>query len=117
MQIELMQANPQVRADAGKVAIMRGPLVYCLEQEDNGENLSAITLSVKDVLTQEVDNALCNGAVVIRAKGERCDESTWGNALYRPYKTQQHSIDIKAVPYFLWGNRQKGEMQVWIRKG
>ena len=117
MQIELMQANPQVRADAGKVAIMRGPLVYCLEQEDNGENLSAITLSVKDVLTQEVDNALCNGAVVIRAKGERCDESTWCNALYRPYKTQQHSIDIKAVPYFLWGNRQKGEMQVWIRKG
>lgn len=114
MPAELIQANPKVRADAGKAAIQRGPVVYCLEQEDNGENLSALRLDTCSGL-KTVYEADKPGAPAIIAKGFRTTDGTWEDRLYRPYERQEESVEIKAVPYFLWGNRKPGEMQVWVR--
>ena len=112
---EFIQANPKVRADAGKVAIQRGPLVYCLEETDNGTNLNAVSIDTGARLEEEFDKNLLGGAVAIKAKGIRIDEEAWNNELYRPFKDNSKKVRLKAVPYFLWGNRTPGEMLVWIR--
>lgn len=114
MSAELIQANPKVRADAGKAAIQRGPLVYCLEEEDNGSNLSAIRLDTECGL-QTAENLLPRGIPAITVKGYRTEEGGWEEALYRPYIRREKEVTVKAVPYFLWGNRGKGEMLVWVR--
>ncbi|WP_139904795.1 glycoside hydrolase family 127 protein [Clostridium thermarum] len=112
---EFIQANPKVRADAGKVAIQRGPLVYCLEETDNGGNLNALSIDTYAGLKEEYDENLLGGAVIIKAKGSRLDETGWNNDLYRPFKEGSKQVELKAIPYFLWGNRKPGEMIVWIR--
>ncbi|GAA0791942.1 glycoside hydrolase family 127 protein [Faecalicatena orotica] len=115
MPAKLIQANPKVRADAGKAAIQKGPVVYCLEQEDNGENLSAIRLDAKSRLKTVRGIGLPGGIPVVMAKGYRTLEENWEGELYRPYVLREKETDIIAVPYFVWGNRTPGEMQVWIR--
>lgn len=115
MPVEFVQSSPKVRANAGKVAIQRGPLVYCLEEADNGNNLPAISLSLEKNPVVEYAEYLPGGAMAIYAGAARMDESSWDNILYRPYENRENSFKIKAVPYFLWGNREPGEMLVWIR--
>ena len=113
MPVELIAANPQVRADAGKVAIRRGPVVYCLEETDNGPNLSAVSLRKSANLQTSYDKTL--SCIVIKGTAQRIEESSWGTQLYRPYDPCEKEIPIMAVPYFIWGNRGQGEMQIWTR--
>ncbi len=116
MPVMLMQSNPNVRANAGRVAIQRGPLVYCLEEIDNGRNLQAISIPEGIELTAEFDKDLLGGIMVIKGKAECIDDSTWtADELYRPLKNKTMPINIKAIPYCLWNNRKPGEMLVWIR--
>lgn len=116
MPAQLIEANPKVRADAGKLAIVKGPLVYCLEEVDNGENLSAIEIAPDAQLTESFEADLLGGTLIIHANAKKIDESNWGTELYRPVKTQTKEIEIKAIPYCLWNNRKNGEMLVWINK-
>jgi DUF1680 family protein len=117
MPAEWVRANPAVRADAGRLAIQRGPLVYCLEETDNGSNLSALSVPGKGKPAVEYDAALFGGIYTIGAEGWRTDASAWGNRLYGTAEPQEIPVRIKAVPYFLWGNRRPGEMIVWVRQG
>ena len=112
---KFVRANPQVREDAGKVAITRGPLVYCLEEVDNGANLSAITVDTEKELRSEVDETR-NGYVVVKAHGKRLCEEQWKDGLYSSQKLQKKDVELFAVPYFYWNNRGMGEMEVWIRE-
>lgn len=114
MPVQLIAANPNVREDAGKVAIQRGPVIYCLEEADNGGNLSGISLNQKSDLKASNQN-LFGRITVIEGKGRRTDESGWGKTLYRPFEDRETEIDIRAIPYFAWGNRGMGEMLTWIR--
>jgi DUF1680 family protein len=115
MEPQLIQAHPSVRADAGKAAIQRGPLVYCLEEADNGKNLASITILSDTHLDGFRDPGLPGEAVAIRAQGIRINEGSWdGNELYRPLQKSEKPFQLKAVPYYLWGNREPGEMLVWI---
>ncbi len=115
MPVQIIAANPQVRADAGKVAIQRGPIVYCLEEIDNGENLSAISLNKDSRLKAKFDKNFLNGLAVIEGTAKRIDENAWGTKLYKPLECNEKEVYIKAIPYFAWGNRAKGEMLTWIR--
>lgn len=115
MPVVLMQASPFVRADSGKIAIQRGPLVYCVEEQDNGGNLSALSLSINTAFQTEFDEKLLGGAVVIKAEGYRDDAENWEGRLYGKANLKKDAVAIKAIPYFLWGNRTPGEMAVWIR--
>jgi DUF1680 family protein len=90
--------------------------VYCIEEADNGENLSALSIDTHSELTMETDETLPVSAVVIKGKAIRTLEESWDNALYRPYSITEKEVEIKAVPYFLWGNREQGEMLVWMNK-
>ena len=112
---KFVRANPQVREDAGKVAITRGPLVYCLEEVDNGANLSAISVDTEQKLQSEVDETR-NGYVIVKAHGKRLCEDQWKEGLYGSQKLQKKDVELLAVPYFYWNNRGMGEMEVWIRE-
>lgn len=115
MPVELVHSNPKVRSNAGKVAIQRGPLVYCLEEADNGENLSAVVLPPDTVLSAGFEEGLLGGVVTISGQALRTDEMAWDGELYRPSGYAERKTAIKAVPYCVWGNRKPGEMLVWVR--
>lgn len=114
MPVELIQSHPEVRANAGKVALQRGPLVYCLEEADNGENLSALSIDTESEFVINKEPELMKEALSVTGKGVRILNNQWENTLYQPYKKQEEEVEIKAIPYFLWGNRKAGEMLVWM---
>ncbi len=121
----LIRANPQVRAAAGRVALMKGPLVYCLEQTDNGENLAQLVIDPEAEVKERFDPDLLGGTVVLEAAGWRCGNGISGtpgkgNALYycrQDLPEKPERVTLTAVPYCFWGNRRPGEeMTVWIRE-
>lgn len=117
MPVVLMQADPRVREDCGKAAVMRGPMVYCLEGVDNGEELSGLSIDPgQKMVCIRGDFPDMPEAVTILLKGFRltADKKNEGR-LYRKADFKRDPVTIKAVPYFLWGNRGFSEMQVWIR--
>lgn len=116
MPVERIEAHPKVRANAGRVALQRGPIVYCLEEVDNGPNLNDIALPRTARLRAECDEKLLGGVVVVTGKARRRDASAWRNRLYGPSASRTRSVTIKAVPYCAWANRRPGEMLVWIRE-
>ncbi|WP_310832814.1 glycoside hydrolase family 127 protein [Paenibacillus pedocola] len=114
MEAHRVYAHPNLRADAGKTAIQRGPLVYCLEGVDNGEPLSSIALSKSGEFTETFVEGLLGGAVVVKTAGYRVDEQSWDGGLYSRTKAAEQPAEVTAIPYYLWGNRGSGEMKVWI---
>jgi hypothetical protein len=88
MSIRLLQAHPEVRADAGRVAIQRGPLVYCLEEADNpGGPLSALAINTLTPLAASYDAQLLGGCVTIEGRAFREGARDWSDALYLPLDT------------------------------
>ena len=117
MPVERMEAHPKVRQDAGRVALQRGPLVYCLEEVDNGPNLADVVIPSGAEFTVTFDPQLLGGVAVIGGAAVRRDPQEWQDALYRPAGSKMARFTFKAVPYYAWANRQPGEMQVWLREG
>lgn len=107
-------ANPKVRQDAGRAALMRGPLVYCVETTDNGHDLNSISLSSDPASAKATEIAALEGAVALDVSVTR-DEADWGSDLYRTTPPKSTPSTARFVPYHLWDNRDPGEMLVWIR--
>ncbi len=108
-------AHINVREDIGKVALMRGPLVYCLEERDNGAKLHCISLPRNAPLAPAYDSMLLGGTPVIRAEGA-CIVPTDG-ALYNDSPAwREEKAPLTFIPYFLWANRGENEMEVWVRE-
>lgn len=116
MPAQLVYANPKVRADAGKAAVVKGPLVYCLEQEDNEENLSKLFVDTKEPLEEVFKEDVLDGIVVVKAKGKRLQEKEWDDdRLYAVKPVSFEETELTFVPYCNWGNRSAGEMAVWVK--
>ena len=112
---KFVYANPQVRADSGKAAIVRGPLLYCLEEIDNSQNLPAIFVDTDAPLREEKSD-LFGGIVTVKAKGKKIVESSVSDILYSGQKPQLEDIELTAIPYPYWNNRGEGEMLVWMKE-
>ena len=110
-------ADPLVREDAGKVALQRGPLVYCLEETDNGPDLHAISVSPDARISESYDPDTLGGVVTLSLEARRADTSRRPDHPYGSAAPSTHPVTILAVPYFAWCNRKPGEMIVWIRAG
>jgi len=110
----LIEANPSVRMDCGKVAIQCGPVIYCLEEEDNGKDLFDIVLTGKSRMSVIYDKSLLGGVNYIKATAKRRNRKSWKDILYKPVSCDYEDIEIKAIPYYAWANRKVGEMTVWI---
>ena len=116
MPVERVVSHPAVRMNAGHVALQRGPIVYCLEEEDNGTNLHNIALSWDTDLVAHYEPDQLGGVVLITGPATRMKEAGQGDLLYRQVSAAPQRIDVQftAVPYFAWGNRRPGEMRVWL---
>ncbi|MCL6442588.1 MAG: glycoside hydrolase family 127 protein [Alicyclobacillus sp.] len=117
MPVERVYAHSAVAANRGRVAITRGPVVYCLEGVDNGEDLDALVLPRNVDLHPEYEPNHLGGIVSVRGNAYIMDCSSWGHNLYRTEPTGYRQHPIKAVPFCVWDNRDAGEMLVWIREG
>ncbi|OPJ62154.1 glycoside hydrolase family 127 protein [Clostridium oryzae] len=115
MPAQFVYSNPKVRSDVGKVAVVKGPVVYCLEEADNGKNLGAIAVDCSAKLVERYEEELLSGTLTISASAERINDSGWENVLYSTKKPQTEQTKVRFIPYCLWNNRGKGEMLVWVR--
>ncbi|OPZ24946.1 MAG: Non-reducing end beta-L-arabinofuranosidase [Lentisphaerae bacterium ADurb.BinA184] len=114
MPVERMAAHPAVLANIGKVALMRGPLVYCFEECDNPAVLS-LTLPRRARLSARFVPGLLGGVSVIEGQGLQVASEGWQNQLYRPAAAlATRPARIRAIPYYAWDNRQPGAMTVWL---
>lgn len=119
MPIRTTWAHPAVRALQGRMALQRGPVVYCLEGVDHGDiKLDRISIDPQHVSNEfqvEHREDLLGGVSVLRGKGRVVEESGWEDTLYRTQGPSLNSIDITAIPYYAWDNRAPGEMRIWMR--
>lgn len=95
MEVKKVKANDLVKDDLGKIAIERGPLVYCLEEMDNPE-IDMAEISNNTRFTTRFDDELLNGVEVIEASGNKKNEQ------------------FTAIPYYIWNNRGANKMKVWL---
>jgi DUF1680 family protein len=115
METVLITANPKVRANSGKKAVMRGPLVYCLEEVDNGADLHNLILNANTKFDVSFDPNLLNGIAIISAEGVR-ELANWDDTLYRVNASlETQPVKLTFIPYYAWANRDPGEMLVWVR--
>lgn len=121
MKPQWIMANSAVREDTGKVALQRGPIVYCLEEKDNGADLHLLSV---DPMKQPVsfDMKIQDEEIIaLKAQGQReiqdsSDPDGAHSALYVEYHVpEKESIELVYIPYYTWANRGENEMQVWTR--
>ena len=106
-------ANPYT---AGRSAIQRGPLVYCLEEVDNGGRLHEIVLPSESRLTPEPWTEFRSEYLKLSGTAIRQRVSPPTGFPYAPSNPESAEQKITAIPYFAWANRTPGEMTVWVRE-
>ena len=108
MPVRRVVANELVNADRGRVALQRGPIVYCAEWPDNpGGRVRNLLLPDSAKLSTEFKPDLLNGVTVIKSRA-------FGLSLDAQGKVLKAEQDFTAIPYYAWANRGRGEMLVWI---
>ena len=114
MPVRALCANPLVSADAGRVCLMKGPVVYCLESADNGSDLADLWLQMP--LEARCEEGKHCGLPVITAKGSRAEDCK-DLPLYsdRPYARK--ACEMRFIPFYAWANRGENEMTVWVHTG
>ncbi|MCI9148006.1 MAG: glycoside hydrolase family 127 protein [Hungatella sp.] len=112
MEPRFVQADRRVFYNAGKAALIRGPLVYCIEEIDNGPYLYECRVDGACVPLEAWEEEL-GGYCSLSMPGVRYRGRTQ-EKLYDRVKIHKEKIRLKAVPYFLWNNRGRGEMATWM---
>ncbi|MGB0743652.1 MAG: glycoside hydrolase family 127 protein [Opitutales bacterium] len=111
MPIRRVLANDRVAANVGRVALQRGPLVYCVEQIDNGGlRTNSLVLEDSAALKSEWREDLLGGIMLIQAEASALHEPEWGKA----YALEP--MRLSAIPYFAWANRERGTMDIWLAR-
>lgn len=112
MEPHFIQADRRVYYNAGKAALVRGPLVYCMEEADNGSCLHECRVDAAGDIREKWEKDMggyCSLFIAgVRYRG-RIQEK-----LYDRLAVQKEDVCLKAVPYFLWNNRGQGEMVTWV---
>ena len=123
MPVRRVESHPYVAENAGRVALVRGPLLYCAEQIDNPSvDLRDLVLNGEEP-TVRLEPDLLGGVVVLEAEAQLdAPDDGWENRLYRTGQprerdAQTRATTVTAVPYYAWANREPGTMEVWLRNG
>lgn len=115
MPVERLYAHPAVAADAGQVALRRGPLVYCVEQIDHSVPLHRIVVPDDAPFRTNWEPELLGGVVTATSTAAALNDADWSGALYRTTRPARQACDLTAIPYYAWDQRGAGAMRVWIR--
>ena len=107
MEVRRVVANENVKDDIGKIALQRGPLMYCAEWPDNNGKTSNIIIPASATFTSEFKPELLNGVMVLKSAVPAIIVNSNENV-----STVQQPFT--AIPYYSWANRGKGEMMLWF---
>lgn len=122
MDVRRVAAHPHILENTGRVALMRGPFIFCLESADHGGiDLRDVKLPQDATFVTSFRKDLLGGIQVIQATGTVVTSSdNWSTSAYRCARETRHhqsqTIDLVAIPYFAWANRGPGAMQIWVRE-
>ena len=115
MEVKIMESDCRIRENIGKVAVERGPIVYCLEEKDNGADLHLISLDSQSEAVVE-DAEICGEKIKMVVMGGFKDALISEKGLYNLYSPKAaRNVTLKYIPYYTWANRGENEMQVWSR--
>ncbi|MCA1606953.1 MAG: glycoside hydrolase family 127 protein, partial [Acidobacteria bacterium] len=123
MPVKLIEANPRVHEDYGRIAVQRGPLVYCLERVGSDQPFPfdislALDEDPTDDFTPEFRPDLLGGVTVIRAKAVAARTPHSQEPLYRELDQrgfpEGKQVEVTLIPYYSWANRGPSEMEVWL---
>jgi hypothetical protein len=107
MRVERVYADRRVKADVGRVAIQRGPIVYCLEGVDGEGHVRDLCLPRESKLESAFDPNLLGGVIAVRGDALAVARNDAG-------ELDTSRVQFQAVPYYAWDNRAAGPMVVWI---
>ncbi len=110
MPVRLIAANPKIHENAGRVAVMRGPVVYCVEGVDNGEDIQSILLDPCAEFTATEGQFLVPTFKTMAYKPKNTD------ALYFVANDDYDKTPLTLIPYFAFANRGESDMMVWVAK-
>jgi uncharacterized protein len=119
---QVIEANRRVVEDYGRVAVQRGPLVYCLEQLDQPEGVALYDVSLDlrrepaSLFQEEFRSDVLGGIVMLKHMGAAYEKSGSGGGLYYPYSAnapKARQVELRFIPYYAWANRAGTPMQVW----
>ena len=110
MRVKLIEARPEAVFDCGKFAVMRGPVVYCMEAVDNGDILRDIRLSARSRFKYGKHEELGVPKLTVKAYRRQRDD---GSPLYYERKEQLIETEATLIPYYAFANRGITEMQIW----
>jgi len=114
MSVRFLYARPELADAAGRVAVQRGPLIFCAEEADNGKNLSSYAVDLAQsptvcrVKLPTIGDSLRVELAAQRVLGDN------DRRLYRSDKPRYEDCRLSLLPYFQWANRSEGEMRVWL---
>lgn len=111
MQPYFVEANPLVWDDCGKVALMKGPIVYCVDGQDNADSIWNLYVDTNSSVIDGFDENL--KVPILITKGY---EKMMDTQLYKRTNNTYNSIDIKFIPYFAFANRGEDDMAVWVKR-
>jgi DUF1680 family protein len=118
---EAVASNPRLADNTGRVAVQRGPIVYCMEQLDQQQGVALCDVSVnlkqKQAFQTEHKSDLLDGVTVLHHNGEAYEVSSTEVPLYplasaMTQKTKPEELTM--IPYYAWANREATAMQVWV---
>lgn len=108
MPVRIISANRRIHSDAGRIAVMRGPVVYCAESIDNGADIKTIALPAESVFELAESEFLLP---ILKTEAYRPFES---DSLYYEAVDDYEKIPLTLIPYYAFANRGESEMQVWL---
>jgi len=120
MTIKYIESHPFVRENIEKVAIKRGPLVYCAEKADNkDDDVWNYIINLNGKFEQENSKIGSKRIIKLKVQGYFEEIKDWEGRLYKQLRNgdmETKEIKMTLVPYFSWANREEGPMNVWLRK-
>ncbi|WP_136689256.1 glycoside hydrolase family 127 protein [Halorhabdus amylolytica] len=114
--VQFLRGHPALESDAGRVAVQRGPIVYCLEGTDSPRPLHQVELDPDGDVGIEHDDELLDGVTTLDLDALVPEESSWTDEeLYKPdSQVDTEPVTVRAIPYYGWANRGEDEMRVWV---
>ena len=107
MKVRTVKAHHNVKADIGKIAIERGPIVYCAEWPDNKHSILNTIMPLKPEFTIQFEDTLLKGITTINTEVQTASYNKKG-------KLELKDESLKLIPYYAWAHRGSGEMAVWL---
>ena len=114
MPVRIVYSDPRVKQNAGRAALMKGPVVFCLEETDNPAPVENLLLPANSKFRIIRKTGLPGGVDIIKVKGFRVNSGKQ-KQLYSDTAPKLEECVLTAVPYFAWDNRKAGSMAVWLK--